>query len=116
MFSACVCVCSISPYFVSRYNFSSDTKLSVWSGDNPCSVAGLGLNAPGDIGISLGTSDTVCLWCVFVFMCVHVFLFRVMQLFAIVREPQPGVEGHVFVNPVDEGTFVLASTLAQSCS
>ena len=29
------------------------------SGDNPCAFAGLGLSQPGDLGVSLGTSDTV---------------------------------------------------------
>ena len=34
--------------------------LMTW-GDNPCSLAGLGLQEPGDVAISLGTSDTMCL-------------------------------------------------------
>jgi hypothetical protein len=29
------------------------------SGDNPCSLAGLGLQEPGDVAVSLGTSDTM---------------------------------------------------------
>ena len=31
---------------------------TVWTGDNPASVIGLGLIKPGQVAISLGTSDT----------------------------------------------------------
>ncbi|KAK9270997.1 hypothetical protein L1049_026585 [Liquidambar formosana] len=49
--------------------------------------AGLTLNTPGDLAISLGTSDTV---------------------FGITSDPQPRLEGHVFPNPVDtEGYMVM---------
>ena len=34
-------------------------KLLAWSGDNPSSLIGLGLIHPGQLAISLGTSDTV---------------------------------------------------------
>ena len=51
----------ISPYFQARYGFSSACQIVAWSGDNPNSVAGLGLHDPGDVGVSLGTSDTVCI-------------------------------------------------------
>jgi xylulokinase len=49
----------ISPYFVKKYGFHPNAKALVWSGDNPCSVIGLGLIKEGTIGISLGTSDTL---------------------------------------------------------
>ncbi|CAI7921286.1 unnamed protein product, partial [Closterium sp. NIES-54] len=45
----------------------------------------LALGGSGDVGISLGTSDTV---------------------FAVVLDPQPGLEGHVFPNPVDPSSFM----------
>ncbi|NVM46267.1 MAG: carbohydrate kinase [Candidatus Lokiarchaeota archaeon] len=48
----------ISPYFVERYNFSPDTILIPWSGDNPNSLIGIGLTKKGRAAISLGTSDT----------------------------------------------------------
>ncbi|MFX1297284.1 MAG: xylulokinase [Promethearchaeota archaeon] len=48
----------ISPYFVQRYNFSQDTILLPWSGDNPNSLIGVGLIGKGKAAISLGTSDT----------------------------------------------------------
>jgi xylulokinase len=67
-------------YYVERYGFSPRCKVITFSGDNPNSLAGLRVQEPGDIAVSLGTSDT---------------------LFASLREPQPsGVEGHIFANPI----------------
>ncbi|TYI28266.1 hypothetical protein ES332_A05G232500v1 [Gossypium tomentosum] len=78
---------SIASYFVERYKFNKNCLVVQWSGDNPNSLAGLTLNTPGDLAISLGTSDTV---------------------FGITKDPQPGLEGHVFPNPVDiEGYMVM---------
>jgi len=48
----------ISPYFVKKYNFSPETLLIPWSGDNPNSLIGLGITKKGKAAISLGTSDT----------------------------------------------------------
>lgn len=56
------------------------------SGDNPCTLAGLRLEQPGDIAISMGTSDT---------------------LFAVLATPKPsGKEGHILTNPVDPRTYM----------
>ncbi|GMI91048.1 XYLULOSE KINASE 2, xylulose kinase-2 [Hibiscus trionum] len=78
---------SIASYFVERYKFNKNCLVVQWSGDNPNSLAGLTLNTPGDLAISLGTSDTV---------------------FGITKDPQPSLEGHVFPNPVDtEGYMVM---------
>ena len=71
---------SISPYFIKRYGFSESCDVIAWSGDNNCTLAGLGLNRPGDLAVSLGTSDT---------------------LFGITSKPKPQTAGHVFVSPVD---------------
>jgi xylulokinase len=49
---------AVSPYFVKKYDFNPKALACVWSGDNPCSVIGLGLVEPGMVAISLGTSDT----------------------------------------------------------
>ncbi|XP_071737643.1 xylulose kinase 2-like [Rutidosis leptorrhynchoides] len=49
----------IAPYFVERFEFNKDCLVIQWSGDNPNSLAGLTINTPGDLAISLGTSDTV---------------------------------------------------------
>lgn len=49
----------VSSYLVRRFGFRPDAKVVVGSGDNPCSLAGLGLvDHPGIHAISLGTSDT----------------------------------------------------------
>ena len=50
---------NISSYFVKRYGFNPNAKALVWSGDNPCSVIGLGLIKEGTLAISLGPSDTL---------------------------------------------------------
>lgn len=50
---------TLSPYWRRRYNLPA-ARVVVWSGDNPCSLIGTGLVREGRIGISLGTSDTVC--------------------------------------------------------
>ncbi|CAI5477649.1 unnamed protein product [Closterium sp. Yama58-4] len=76
---------SVHQYYVDRFGFSPSCQVVAWSGDNPCSLAGLALGGSGDVGISLGTSDTV---------------------FAVVMDPQPGLEGHVFPNPVDPSSFM----------
>lgn len=49
---------TISPYFVKKYGVNPEAQVQVWSGDNPCSVVGLGLIKQGQVAISLGTSDT----------------------------------------------------------
>lgn len=76
----------ISPYFVERFHFKKDCLVIQWSGDNPNSLAGLTLNTPGDLAISLGTSDTV---------------------FGITTELEPSLEGHVFPNPVDPECYMV---------
>jgi xylulokinase len=48
----------LSRYWRDRFGFPAAPVIA-WSGDNPCSLIGLGLIAEGDLGISLGTSDTV---------------------------------------------------------
>ena len=48
----------LSDYFVKKYGFSAETKVAVFTGDNPSSLIGMGGSQPGKIVISLGTSDT----------------------------------------------------------
>ncbi|XP_047067082.1 xylulose kinase 2-like [Lolium rigidum] len=76
----------ISPYFVERHQFDKNCLVIQWSGDNPNSLAGLTLNTPGDLAISLGTSDTV---------------------FGITAEAKPSLEGHVFPNPVEPDGYMV---------
>lgn len=76
----------IHAYYVSKYGFSPDAQVVAFSGDNPCSLAGLRLQRTGDIAISLGTSDTV---------------------FGSLAEPAPSAsEGHIFANPVDPDAYM----------
>lgn len=77
---------TIASYFVDRFHFNKNCLVIQWSGDNPNSLAGLTLNSPGDLAISLGTSDTV---------------------FGIASEPQPRLEGHVLPNPVDTKSYMV---------
>lgn len=74
----------LAAYWRERYGLPAARVVS-WSGDNPCSLVGVGLVRAGRIGISLGTSDTV---------------FGLMQ--------QPRVDatgtGHVFGSPT--GAFM----------
>jgi len=76
----------IAPYFVERFQFDKNCLVIQWSGDNPNSLAGLTLNTPGDLAISLGTSDTV---------------------FGITAEAKPSIEGHVFPNPVEPDGYMV---------
>jgi xylulokinase len=48
----------VSSYFVQKYGVNPQALATVWTGDNPASVVGLGLIKPGQVAISLGTSDT----------------------------------------------------------
>lgn len=48
----------LAPYWRERYRLPA-ALLIPWTGDNPSSLIGAGLVREGDIGISLGTSDTV---------------------------------------------------------
>jgi xylulokinase len=73
----------VSSYFSAKFGLNPQARALVWSGDNPCSVVGLGLVKEGTIAISLGTSDT---------------LFGVMSRF---RADTRG-EGHVFCSPTGD--------------
>jgi xylulokinase len=48
----------VSRFFVERFGLNPEALATVWTGDNPASVVGLGLIKPGQVAISLGTSDT----------------------------------------------------------
>jgi xylulokinase len=48
----------VSPYFVQKFGLNPEALATIWTGDNPASVIGLGLTKPGQVAISLGTSDT----------------------------------------------------------
>jgi xylulokinase len=48
----------VSAYFVEKFGLNPEALATVWTGDNPASIIGLGLVKPGQVAISLGTSDT----------------------------------------------------------
>lgn len=70
---------NINPFFT-KYGFSPNTKIVVWTGDNPASLVGTGAAAGSVAVISLGTSDT---------------------FFCAMEKPHtdPNGCGHVFGNP-----------------
>jgi xylulokinase len=71
---------TISSYFVDKYGFSKACQICPFTGDNPASLVGMGATTPGQVVISLGTSDT---------------------FFAAMTDPKtdPQGFGHVFGNP-----------------
>ena len=75
---------NIAPYFHSRYGFPPDCQVVTFTGDNPSSIAGLGLR-PKDVAISLGTSDT---------------------LFLTITHPNTQLGLHVLANPVEPQHFM----------
>jgi xylulokinase len=73
---------TLSSYWQSRFGLPA-AKVMTWSGDNPCSLVGVGLVREGTLAISLGTSDTV---------------------FGLMREPRVDRSGtgHVFGAPTGD--------------
>ena len=71
----------VAPYFAAKFGLNPSCEVVIWSGDNPCSLVGMGAALPGRMVISLGTSDT---------------------LFAAMPEAvtDPRGFGHVFGNPL----------------
>lgn len=71
----------ISGYFVEKFGFSPDCRCAHFTGDNPASLVGMGATTPGNVVVSLGTSDT---------------------FFAAMPEAltDPNGYGHVFGNPL----------------
>jgi xylulokinase len=49
---------ALAPALQARHGLPP-ASIVVWSGDNPCSMVGTGLVREGQLGISLGTSDTI---------------------------------------------------------
>jgi xylulokinase len=49
---------TLAPYWRARHGLPA-ARVIVWSGDNPCSLIGVGLVREGRVAISLGTSDTI---------------------------------------------------------
>lgn len=49
---------TVADYFVQKFGFSTGTPITVFTGDNPSSLVGMGASRQGRLVISLGTSDT----------------------------------------------------------
>uniref|UniRef100_K3WGU8 Xylulose kinase n=1 Tax=Globisporangium ultimum (strain ATCC 200006 / CBS 805.95 / DAOM BR144) TaxID=431595 RepID=K3WGU8_GLOUD len=73
----------VHPYFQKKFGFSPECVVVPFSGDNPCSLAGIGLSKSGDVGVSLGTSSTL------------------MAVVPTDEARTSGQEGHFFSNPID---------------
>jgi len=71
---------TLCDYFVKKYGFAAGTPITVFTGDNPSSLVGMGASQPGKLVVSLGTSDT---------------FFAAMP--GVMADPQGC--GHVFGNP-----------------
>ena len=73
---------TLSPYWQARYGLPA-AQVIAWSGDNPCSLIGVGLVREGRVAISLGTSDTI---------------------FGLMTAPRidPSGTGHVFAAPTGD--------------
>lgn len=74
----------VSKYLIERYGFPPECLVSSFTGDNPGSMAGLCVGKD-ELIISLGTSDTAFFW---------------------LEHPQPGINGHVLRNPIDENEYM----------
>jgi xylulokinase len=88
----------LSDYWQLRHGLPA-AKVIAWSGDNPCSLVGVGLVREGLMAISLGTSDTV---------------------FGLMKAPRvdPGGTGHVFGAPTGDFmglTCFSNGSLAREC-
>ena len=49
---------TVSAYFTEKYGIPSSCEICPFTGDNPASLVGMGATTPGQVVISLGTSDT----------------------------------------------------------
>lgn len=49
---------TLSDYFINKYGFSTQVPVTIFTGDNPSSLVGMGASQPGKLVVSLGTSDT----------------------------------------------------------
>jgi xylulokinase len=56
--SSSTVVGTLAPYWQARFALPA-ARVIAWSGDNPCSLVGVGLVREGHLAVSLGTSDTV---------------------------------------------------------
>lgn len=75
---------TVHDYWTKRFGIPSSCQVVAATGDNPSSLAGLRLR-PGDLCLSLGTSDTVML---------------------SLDSADPQSQGHIFINPLDSEKYM----------
>ncbi|CBY20495.1 unnamed protein product [Oikopleura dioica] len=75
---------TVHDYWTKRFGIGSSCQVVAATGDNPSSLAGLRLR-PGDLCLSLGTSDTVML---------------------SLDSADPQSQGHIFINPLDSEKYM----------
>lgn len=80
----CTNIGPISSYFVERFGFDDNCRITAFTGDNSGSLIGMRLKQ-GDIACSLGTSDSL-------FLCLN--------------KPKTALDGHIFCNPLDEESYM----------
>ena len=73
---------SVSALLQRRWGLNPNCLVGAASGDNPCTIAGLGLSRTGDLALSLGTSDA-------------------LLGVAAAATATPATEGHVMAHPTD---------------
>ncbi|HVS12372.1 MAG TPA: FGGY family carbohydrate kinase [Thermoanaerobaculia bacterium] len=81
---------TVSRFFIERHGLAPGCLVIAGTGDNPASAIGLGMVAPGDLAVSLGTSDTC---------------------FALIEEGRVDESGqaHVFVAPTGDPMMLLCA-------
>ncbi|XP_055384998.1 xylulose kinase [Condylostylus longicornis] len=82
--STCSVIGNICPFFVQRYGFKTNCKISAFTGDNPSAFTGM-LVSENWLAISLGTSDTV--------------------MMTLSQNPHLK-QGHVLCHPTDDNAFM----------
>ena len=87
LFQSLLFLGNISNYMIERFGFDGKCQVTAFTGDNPASLAGIRL-CPGEICVSLGTSDTV------------------MAYMPIGSEIEPQLVGHIWPNPVESQAFM----------
>src|SRR5687767_3194156 len=80
---------TLSSYWRERYGYPA-ASIAAWTGDNPSTLIGSGIVEPGILSVSLGTSDTACVF--------------------LDRRPSAGGEGYIGASPT--GAYLATTTFS----
>jgi xylulokinase len=80
---------TLSSYWRERYGYPA-ASIAAWTGDNPSTLIGSGIVEPGILSVSLGTSDTACVF--------------------LDRRPPAGGEGYIAASPT--GAYLATTTFS----